>query len=80
MYFAGTGGVASWALKPCEGLILIDALNNADEAQRYIDAGLHKLGLDPADIRYLLITHGHGDQAYLVEKFKSRVVMSEQYW
>lgn len=84
LYFVGTGGVASWALKTSEGLILIDALNNDGEAQRYIDAGLRKLGLDPADIRYLLITHGHGDhyggQAYLVEKFKLRVVMSEQDW
>ncbi|MFH6601739.1 MBL fold metallo-hydrolase [Ectopseudomonas khazarica] len=84
LYFVGTSGVSSWALKTSEGLILIDALNNDDEAQRYIDAGLRTLGLDPADIRYLLITHGHGDhyggQAYLVEKFKPRVVMSEQDW
>lgn len=84
LYFVGTGGVASWALKTSEGLILIDALNNDGEAERYIDVGLRKLGLDPADIRYLLITHGHGDhyggQAYLVEKYKPRVVMSEQDW
>lgn len=84
LYFVGTGGVVSWALKTSEGLILIDALNNDGEAQRYIDAGLRKLGLDPADIRYLLITHGHGDHygghAYLVDKFKPRLVMSEQDW
>jgi metallo-beta-lactamase class B len=84
LYFVGTGGVASWALKTSDGLILIDALNNDSEAERYIDEGLRTLGLDPADIRYLLITHGHGDHygghAYLAEKYKPRVVMSEQDW
>ena len=32
-----------------QGVILIDALNNADEAKRVIDDGMRKVGLDPAD-------------------------------
>lgn len=84
LYFVGTSGVASWVIKTDKGLILIDALNNDQEAERYIDAGMRQLGLEPQDIRYLIISHGHGDhyggQAYIVDKFQPRVVMSEQEW
>ncbi|WP_448120958.1 MBL fold metallo-hydrolase [Xanthomonas arboricola] len=84
LYYVGTAGVASWALQTSEGLILIDALNNDAEAERYIDGGLRKLGLDPADIRYLVITHAHGDhyggQNYLVKRYHPRVIMSDQDW
>lgn len=84
LYYVGTGGVASWVLKTSEGLIVIDALNNNKESKKYIDGGLRQLGLDPADIKYLLITHGHGDhyggQEYLVGRYQPQVVMSEIEW
>ena len=60
------------------------ALNNAAEAKALIEDGMRKVGLDPAQIRYIVVTHGHGDHyggvRYLVEKYKSRVVMSEADW
>lgn len=84
LYFLGTRGVASWVLKTSEGLIVIDALNNDKESQQYIEGGLRKLGLDPKDIRYLIITHAHGDhyggQKYLVDTYKPKVLMSEEDW
>ncbi|MCH5487758.1 MBL fold metallo-hydrolase [Pseudomonas syringae] len=84
LYFVGTSGVASWVIKTSEGLIVIDALNNDHESEKYIEGGLVKLGLDPKDIRYLLITHGHGDhyggQRYIVDKYKPKVIMSELDW
>ncbi|WP_137136165.1 MBL fold metallo-hydrolase [Rhizobium sp. FKY42] len=84
LFFLGTRGVASWVLRTSEGLIVIDALNNDKESQQFIEGGLRKLGLDPGEIRYLIITHSHGDhyggQKYLVETYKPKVVMSEEDW
>jgi metallo-beta-lactamase class B len=84
LYFVGGAWASAWALTTSEGIILIDALNNAAEAEAVIDGGLRKLKLDPAQIRYVIVTHGHGDHyggaPYLVEKYKPRVVMSELDW
>lgn len=59
-------------------------MNNNNEARDYIEEGLHTVGLDPKDIKYIVITHGHGDhyggQEYLVNKFAARVVMSDADW
>jgi len=61
LYFVGGAWASAWALKTSDGIILIDALNNATEAEALIDGGLRKLKLDPAQIRYVIVTHGHGD-------------------
>jgi len=84
LYFVGSNWVSAWAIQTSEGIILIDALNNRAEAESVIDAGLRKLGLDPAQIKYAIVTHAHGDHyggaVHLVEKYKARVVMSEPDW
>src|SRR6266850_290682 len=84
LYFVGSNWVSAWAIQTSEGIILIDALNNRAEAESVIDAGLRKLGLDPAQIKYVIVTHAHGDHyggaVHLVEKYKARVVMSEPDW
>lgn len=84
LYFVGTGSVASWVIKTSQGLIVIDALNNNEQAEQYIEKGLIELGLNPKDIKYLMITHGHGDhyggQEYLVNKYQPQVVMSDVEW
>src|SRR5258708_38786577 len=59
-------------------------MDNADEAEHYIEGGLRKLGLDPAEIRYVVISHAHGDHyggaQYLKQKFNPRLGMSEIDW
>lgn len=78
LYFVGSGWVSAWVLKTSDGLILIDALNNALEARGLIEGGMRKLGLDPAQIKYIVVTHGHGDHyggaPMLVEQYRTRVV------
>ena len=84
LYFVGADWVSAWAIKTSDGIILIDALNTQAEAAALIEGGMRKLGLDPAQIKYVLVTHGHGDHyggaPYLAEKYRARVVMSDIDW
>ncbi|HSH92099.1 MAG TPA: MBL fold metallo-hydrolase [Ramlibacter sp.] len=84
LYYVGAAWASAWAIDTAEGVILIDALNNPLEAGSLIEGGMRKFSLDPQQIKYIVITHGHGDHYgganYLVERHKSRVVMSEADW
>jgi len=61
LYFVGNYWTSAWAVKTSDGIVIIDALDNADEAKRYIQGGLLKLKLDPTDIKYIIVSHAHGD-------------------
>jgi metallo-beta-lactamase class B len=49
-----------------------------------VEGGLKKLGLDPANVKYLIVTHGHADHSggtrYLQDKYRPRVVMGAKDW
>ena len=83
LYFVGGKVHSSWALTTSEGIILIDTIfpYNSEEL---IVGGLKKLGLDPGNIKYLLISHAHGDHIggaeMLQTRYKPRVVMGEPDW
>jgi metallo-beta-lactamase class B len=83
-YYLGTGFVSAWALNTSDGIILFDALNNTEEATQYVEGGLRHVGLDPARIKYIVITHGHADHfggaKYLQEKYQAKVLMSGIDW
>ena len=84
LYFVGLRSVAAWAVKTSDGIILIDALNNAKDAENTIVPGLKSLGLDPNQIKYVVITHSHGDHyggaQYLVDHFHPHLIMSDADW
>jgi metallo-beta-lactamase class B len=61
LYFVGGTDVSSWAVNTSQGIILIDALYNPTEVHQVIFDGLKKLGLDPKNIKYVLLTHAHAD-------------------
>jgi metallo-beta-lactamase class B len=83
LYFVGTKFHSSWALTTSEGIILIDTLYEyaSDEA---IVTGLRKLGLDPATVKYVIISHAHGDHVggakLMQDRFGSRIVMGGPDW
>jgi metallo-beta-lactamase class B len=82
-YFIGTREHGAWALTTSEGLIVIDALYDYAVIDE-VEGGLKKLGLDPGQMKYLIITHGHGDHhggtKYLQDKYRPRVVMGPKDW
>ena len=84
LVYLGINTVSAWALVTSDGIILIDTLDNPDEAKTYIEGGLRSLKLDPARIKYILVTHGHGDHygdaAYLSKRYGARIVMSALDW
>jgi metallo-beta-lactamase class B len=83
LYFVGGKVHSSWALNTSEGIILFDTIfpYNSEEL---IVGGLKKVGLDPRNIKYLLISHAHGDHIggaeMLQTRYKPRVVMGEPDW
>ena len=83
LYFVGTKIHSAWALTTSDGIILIDTLYDyaSDEA---IAGGLKKLGLDPASVKYVIISHGHGDHVggakLMQDRFGSRIIMGGPDW
>lgn len=83
LYWVGEKNHSSWALKTSDGIILIDTLYHyASEPE--IIGGLKTLGLDPATIKYVILTHGHGDHdqgvRLLQDLYHPHVVVSAQDW
>ena len=79
LYFVGQTEYSAWAITTSQGIILLDAIYDYSiEAE--VDEGLRKLGLNPADIKYVIVSHAHLDHAggakYLQEKYGSRLIMS----
>lgn len=76
--YVGHGQYGAWVVETSEGLVLIDALDGPEEGRDYIEAGMRELGLDPGDLKYLLVMHGHGDHwgagYYLQQKYDDLVV------
>ncbi len=61
LYFVGTGEVASYVLTTSDGSILIDTLWDLDGFTEYLLGNIREVGLNPLDIKYVLILQGHRD-------------------
>jgi metallo-beta-lactamase class B len=83
LYFVGGKVHSSWALTTNQGIILIDTLYPYN-SEELILGGLRKLGLDPKEIKYVLISHAHADHIggaeMLQKKFGAHVVMGGPDW
>lgn len=83
LYFLGQTAFSVWALRTSEGIILIDSIFDYSVEAEVID-GLTKLGIDPKEIRYVIISHAHGDHSggagILQQKYGAHVVMSAADW
>jgi metallo-beta-lactamase class B len=72
-----------WAVTTSAGIILIDSIFDYSVDDE-VAGGLKKLGLDPAAIKYVIISHGHSDHSggakYLQDRFDAHVLLSAADW
>ena len=59
-YFLGTKIHSAWALVGSQGIIVIEALFDYAAKDEILD-GLKKVGLDPDKVKYVILSHAHGD-------------------
>ncbi len=83
LYWLGTQIHSSWALTDRQGIIIIDTLFNYAAGPEIVD-GLKQLHLDPSNIKYVIVSHGHGDHdegaRLLQDSYGARIVMSAPDW
>ncbi len=79
----GSIGTAVYILQTSQGLILIDA-GYPEQIDSVLIPGLKALGLDPAQVRYVIVTHGHSDHfgaaRYLQDTYGAKVFLSNGDW
>ena len=83
LYWVGQTDVSVWAVTTSGGIIVVDTIYDYSVEDEVVE-GLKKLGLDPAKIKYAIVSHGHSDHhggaKYLQEHFGTRVLLSAMDW
>jgi len=76
LYAVGNSETIVHAITTSEGIILIDS-GYPGRVETEVVPGLIEAGLDPADVRYVLLGHGHGDHyggaSYFQDRYGARV-------
>lgn len=83
LYFLGQTEFSAWAVTTSAGTIIIDTIFDYS-VEDEVEGGMKKLGLDPASIKYVIVSHGHSDHSggakFLQEKYGARVIMGAEDW
>lgn len=80
VYCIGSVSVVAWVIETSDGLILIDSMWDDIDA-KLIEEGIKGFGLNPKDLKYIILSHGHGDHYgganYLRNKYAAKVVLTK---
>jgi metallo-beta-lactamase class B len=82
LYFVGQTEYSAWAITTSDGIIVMDAIFDYSVEDEIVH-GLTTLGLDPKQIRYVIVSHAHGDHvggARFLQEHGARIVMSGPDW
>ena len=83
VYAIGSIGTVAYVIQTSAGLIMIDALS-PNELESRLLPGFARLGLDPAQVKIVLVAHGHADHfggaGYFQQRFGARVYVSPPDW
>jgi len=83
LYVIGRTTTVVYALTTSDGIVLIDA-GYPDQLEAVLLQGMKELGLDPARVKYILVTHGHADHfggsTVLQQRYGARVGMAAADW
>jgi metallo-beta-lactamase class B len=79
LYFFGQSEYSVWAITTSQGIIVLDTIFDYS-VEEEVANGMKKIGLDPANIKYAVVSHAHPDHAggakFLQEHYGTRVIMS----
>jgi metallo-beta-lactamase class B len=82
LYALGRSSTVVWVVPTPAGILLIDA-GYPDQLESVLLPGLRALGLDPDDVEYVLVAHGHADHFGAASYFQergARVALSAADW
>jgi len=83
LYFFGQSEYAVWAITTSQGIIVLDTIFDYS-VEEEVAGGMKKLGLDPANIKYAIVSHAHPDHdggaKFLQDHYGTRVIMSPADW
>jgi len=83
LYFLGQTEYSAWAVTTSAGVIIIDTIYDYS-VQDEVEGGMKKMGLDPATIKYAIVSHGHGDHSggakFLQDKYGAKVILAAEDW
>ena len=90
VFVIGNSGTTLYVIRTARGLVMIDALGAGDAAgttaqlESQLLPGFQQLGLDPAQVKVVLVTHGHADHyggaSYFQQRYGSKVYVSTADW
>jgi metallo-beta-lactamase class B len=90
VFAIGNSGTTVYVFRTSAGLLMIDSLGGGTaeatttQVESQLLPGFQKLGLDPAQVKVILVAHGHADHyggsAYFQEHFGSKVYVSAADW
>jgi metallo-beta-lactamase class B len=82
LYYVGLDFVNAYVIQTSGGLILVDTLFG--EFGEHTAKAMQELGLNPKDVKYILITHGHDDHYGGLKRMQAmtgaKVLMAEADW
>jgi metallo-beta-lactamase class B len=82
LYFIGQTEYSAWAITTSDGIIVMDAIFDYSVEDEIVN-GLTTLGLDPKQIKYVIVSHAHGDHvggARFLQERGAHIVMSGPDW
>jgi metallo-beta-lactamase class B len=83
VYALGNTGTVAYVIRTSAGLVMIDALA-ANQVETVLLPGFKALGLDPAQVKAIIVGHGHADHfggsAYMQEHYGSKIYISAADW
>ena len=90
VFAIGNSGTTVYVIRTSSGLLMIDALGGNDgpsttaQVESQLLPGFERLGLDPAQVKVILVTHGHADHfggsSYFQEKYGAKVYVAAADW
>jgi metallo-beta-lactamase class B len=82
-YIIGNSGTAAYVFKTSAGLLMLDSLGT-NQLETQLLPGFQKLGLNPADVKIIVMGHGHADHfggsPYFQDHFGTKVYIAAADW